>query len=324
MTEQPAGSAASEPPTCYRHPERESHIRCTRCERPICPDCMVSAAVGFQCPECVAEGRKTTREARNLAGGVLHGDPVLVTKVLIAINVGLFVVQVATNDRVTSRFAMQGFAVALEGEWWRLMTSAFLHTGVTHIALNMLALWFIGAAVEPRLGRWRYLTIYLLSALGGSVLSYAVDSPLQYSVGASGAVFGLFGALFVLMRRLRFEVGGLISIMAINVVIGFVPGLNINWRAHLGGLIVGTVLTAVMVYTPQARRLVASIVASVVVLVGCVGVTVWRTDQINGCLDGTQNPNICLDDITIVGAPPVSGRSDGIATNPGVAASRQP
>ncbi|MEO8105902.1 MAG: rhomboid family intramembrane serine protease [Actinomycetes bacterium] len=285
---------------------------------------MVSASVGFQCPECVAEGRKTTREARNLAGGVLHGDPVLVTKVLIAINVALFFLQVATNDRVTNRFAMQGLAVALDGEWWRLMTSAFLHTGITHIALNMLALWFIGGAVEPRLGRWRYLTVYLLSALGGSVLSYAVDSPFQYSVGASGAVFGLFGALFVLMRRLRFEVGGLISIMVINVVIGFVPGLNINWRAHLGGLIVGTLLTAVMVYTPQSRRLAASIVASAVVLVGCAGVTVWRTGQINACLDGTQNPTICLDDITIVGAPAVSEPAGGIAAHPGVAAPRQP
>ena len=284
---------------------------------------MVSAAVGFQCPECVEEGRKTTREARTLAGGVIHGDPVLVTKVLIGINVALFMLQVATNDRVTNRFAMQGLAVAFEGEWWRLMTSAFLHTGITHIALNMLALWFIGGAIEPRLGRWRYLTVYLLSALGGSVLSYAVDSPLQSSVGASGAVFGLFGALFVLMRRLRFEVGGLISIIVINVVIGFLPGLNINWRAHLGGLIIGTVLTAVMVYTPQPRRLVASVVASVVVLVGCTGVTVWRTDQINSCLDGTQNPTICFDDITIVGAPEGSDPGGGVATRTAVDASRQ-
>lgn len=284
---------------------------------------MVSAAVGFQCPSCVDEGRKTTRQAKNLAGGAIHGDPVLVTKVLIGINVALFMLQVATDDRVTNRFAMQGLAVAYDGEWWRLMTSAFLHTGVTHIALNMLALWLIGGAVEPRLGRWRYLAVYLLSALGGSVLSYAVDSPFQSSVGASGAVFGLFGALFVLMRRLRFDVGGLISIIVINVVIGFVPGLNINWRAHLGGLIVGTVLTAVMVYTPQTRRLLASAVASAVVLVVCVGVTVWRTGQINDCLDGTQNPTVCLDDITIVGARAGSASAGWIATSPGVTTARQ-
>ncbi len=282
---------------------------------------MVSAAVGFQCPECVREGKQTTRQVRNLAGGAIHGDPVLVTKILIAVNVGAFVLQYVSNDRITNRFAMQGLAAALDGEWWRLMTSAFLHAGVTHIALNMLALWFIGGAVEPRLGRWRYATVYLLSALGGSVLSYAVDSPFQASVGASGAVFGLFGALFVLMRRLRFDVGGLISIIVINVVIGFVPGFNINWRAHLGGLIVGTILTAVMVYAPQRRRLTASIVASVVVVVACVGVTVWRTDQINGCVDGTQNPNTCLEDITLVGAP-ASLTGGRITTSSAVHASR--
>ena len=321
MTEQPIddSAAAPPPPTCYRHPERESHIRCTRCNRPICPDCMISAAVGFQCPDCVREGKESTQQVRNLAGAAIHGDPVLITKILIAVNVVLFIGQWVTNDRLTTRFAMQGLAVALDGEWWRLMTAAFLHAGIAHIAFNMLALWFIGAAVEPRLGRWRYLTVYLLSALGGSVLSYAVDSPLQTSVGASGAVFGLFGALFVLMRRLRFDVGGLITIIVINVVIGFLPGFNINWRAHLGGLLVGTILTAVMVYTSQSRRLLASVVASVVVLVACVGVTVWRTQQINGCVTGTQNPRTCLDDITLIGSAG-SAPGSGVATHPGVAA----
>jgi membrane associated rhomboid family serine protease len=311
MTEQPADGDEAAPvvPTCYRHPERESHIRCVRCERPICPDCMVSAAVGFQCPECVREGKATTVAPRTLAGGAIHGDPLLVTKILVALNVGFFVLQLVTDDRITNRFAMQGLSVAIEGEWWRLMTSAFLHTGITHIALNMLALWFVGGAVEPRLGRWRYATVYLLSALGGSVLSYAVDSPFQASVGASGAVFGLFGALFVLMLRLRFDVQGLIAIIAINVVIGFIPGLNINWRAHLGGLIVGAVLTAAMVYAPQRSRLAVSIGVSIGVLLVCVAATMWRTDQINSCLDGTQNPNRCLDEITLVSAD--GGRGHG-------------
>ncbi|MCZ3389227.1 MAG: rhomboid family intramembrane serine protease [Actinomycetia bacterium] len=248
------------------------------------------------------EGKATTRATRTLAGGAIHGDPVLVTKILLAANVVLFVLQYATNDRLTNRFAMQGFAVAVDGEWWRLVTSAFLHTGVTHLAFNMLALWFVGSEIEPRLGRWRYLTVYLLSALGGSVLSYAVDSPFQTSVGASGAVFGLFGALFVLMRRLRFDVGGIIGLIVVNVVIGFLPGLNINWRAHLGGLIVGTVLTAAMVYAPQRHRLSVAIGASFAIFAVCVAVTVWRTDQINACLTGTQNPNSCINDITYLGA----------------------
>ena len=275
---------------------------------------MVTAAVGFQCPECVREGKATTRATRNLAGGAIHGDPVLVTKILIAANVAFFVLQYATNDRLTNRFAMQGFAVAVDGEWWRLVTSAFLHTGLTHIGFNMLALWFVGSAIEPRLGRWRYLTVYLLSALGGSVLSYAVDSPFQYSVGASGAVFGLFGALFVLMRRLRFDVGGVIGLILVNVVIGFVPGLNINWRAHLGGLIVGTVLTAAMVYAPQRHRVSVAIGASFAIFALSVAVTTWRTDQINACLDGTQNPNICIKDITYLGAAE-SGTGGAVAAS---------
>jgi membrane associated rhomboid family serine protease len=278
---------------------------------------MVTAAVGFQCPECVREGKATTRATRNLAGGAIHGDPVLITKILIAANVALFVLQYATNDRLTNRFAMQGFAVAVDGEWWRLVTSAFLHTGLTHLAFNMLALWFVGSAIEPRLGRWRYLTVYLLSALGGSVLSYAVDSPFQYSVGASGAVFGLFGALFVLMRRLRFDVGGIIGLIVVNAVIGFLPGLNINWRAHLGGLIVGTLLTAAMVYAPQRHRLGVAIGASFAVFALCVAVTTWRTNQINGCLDGSQNPNVCITDITYIGAAS-SGTDVSVTPSPAV------
>ena len=299
MSEESAPDATSAPPTCYRHPDRESHIRCTRCDRPICPDCMVSAPVGFQCPECVREASAGAREARTLAGGTIHRDPVLVTKVLVALNVGFFVLQYLTGDELTVDFAMSGFAVAVLDEWYRLITSAFLHAGFAHLALNMLALWLVGGAVESRLGRWRYLTLYLLSAVGGSVLSYAVDSPWQTSVGASGAVFGLFGALFVLMRRLRFDVGGLIAIIAINVVIGFVPGFNINWRAHLGGLIVGTFLAVAMLYAPQRSRLWVSIGASALVLAVCVGVSVARSAQIEACLTG-GSPT-CVDDLTVVG-----------------------
>lgn len=268
---------------------------------------MVPAPVGFQCPDCVKSASANARQARTLAGGAIHGDPMLVTKILVAINVVFFGLQLLLGPAFENRLLLIGLnprpepveGVAL-GDYYRLITSAFLHTGITHLALNMLALWFVGATVEPRLGRWRYLTVYLLSALGGSVLSYVLDSPFQASVGASGAVFGLFGALFVLMVRLRLDVRGLIAIIAINVVIGFLPGFNINWRAHLGGMIVGALLTAAMVYAPQRSRLWVSIGASVAVVVLCAAATVWRTDQINSCLDGTQNPNRCLEDITYV------------------------
>jgi membrane associated rhomboid family serine protease len=267
---------------------------------------MVSAPVGFQCPECVRTASSQARQARTLTGGAIHGDSALITKVLVAANVLVYVLDVAIGDRLFNNFAMQGGAVAVDGEAYRLVTSAFLHTGFTHLAFNMIALWFIGAAVEARLGRWRYLAVYLLSALGGSVLSYVVDSPLQTSVGASGAVFGIFGALFVLSVKLRFELGGLIALIAINAVIGFLPGLHINWRAHLGGLIVGALLTTVMVYAPQKSRFISSVVACVVMFAALAGLTVFRSDEIQGCTaDGPGGAVFydpaCMQDITRIG-----------------------
>ncbi|MDH4159870.1 MAG: rhomboid family intramembrane serine protease [Actinomycetota bacterium] len=287
MTE-PSPSDGADPaavPYCFRHPDRESWIRCTRCDRPICPDCRTDAPVGFHCPECIQQSGRTVREGRTVAGGRIRRDPVRVTKILIAVNVALYVMQYVSDGRVTQDFAMQGFAVADAGEYYRLVTAAFLHASLTHLGLNMLALWLVGGAVEARLGRSRYLTVYLVSALAGSVLSYAVDPAAQVSVGASGAVFGLFGAFAVMAFRLRIDVGGIIGIIAINVVIGFVPAFNINWRAHLGGLLAGAVLTMVMVFTPQRARVWATVVAAALIVALCVGVTMWRTDHIQSCLN---------------------------------------
>jgi membrane associated rhomboid family serine protease len=264
---------------------------------------MREAPVGFQCPECVALGARATREPRTIAGGRLHGDPTLVTKILVALNVLLFGLQQVWPD-LTAKGALIGFPLAVGGEWYRLVTSAFLHVSLTHLMFNMLALWFVGAAIEPRLGRARYLTVYLVSALAGSVLSYAVDPINSVSVGASGAVFGLFGALAILALRLRFDVRGVLAIIAINVVIGFVPGLNINWRAHLGGLLAGTLLTAAMVYAPQAHRVLAAVVSSVVILAVCVGVTIWRTDVIRQCAQGERTRAECTTLVSL--SPPLA------------------
>lgn len=271
-------------PSCYRHPDRETYVRCVRCDRPICPDCMVEAPVGFQCVECVREGNRDLKQGRTISGGVIHKDPTLITKILVAINVIMFGLQYLTQDAVTRRFWMTGAEVAFYGDWWRLMTSAFLHAGVTHLLFNMVALWVVGDVVEPRLGRWRFLTVYLVSAFAGSVLSYVVDPINQPSVGASGAVFGLFGALFVLALRLRFDIRGIIALIVINIVIGFIPGWNINWRAHIGGLIAGAVVTAAMVYAPQRQRLAWSIGASVAVVALCIAAVVVRTNQLQTCV----------------------------------------
>jgi membrane associated rhomboid family serine protease len=249
---------------------------------------MIEAPVGFQCPECVREGNRDLKQGRTISGGAVRRDPVLITKILVAVNVLLYGLQFISNDRVTSDYAMRGVNIAFLDEWYRLITSAFLHVGVMHLALNMLALWIVGGAIEPRLGRWRYLTVYLVSALAGSTLSYLVDPLSQPSVGASGAVFGLFGALFVLALRLRFDVRGVIALIAINVVIGFMPGLNINWRAHLGGLVAGTILTAVMVYAPQRHRLWMSVGASALLVLACVLGTTMRTNQARDCIEQQQ------------------------------------
>lgn len=246
---------------------------------------MVEAAVGFQCPECVREGNRGVTFGRTISGGTIHRDPTLITKILVAVNVLLYGLQFLTNDAITERFLMSGGTVAFFGEWWRLMTAAFLHANLTHLLFNVVALWVVGGVVEPRLGRWRYVTVYLVSALAGSVLSYLVDPFTQASVGASGAVFGLFGALFVLALRLRFEIGGIIAIIAINVVIGFVPGFNINWRAHLGGLIAGTIVTAAMVYAPQRQRLWWSIGTAAAIVLLCIGGTIARTEQLQSCAE---------------------------------------
>ena len=205
----------------------------------------------------------------------MHGDPRLITKILIGLDVVIYAGQYLTNDRLTVRYWQRGVEIA-NGDWWRLLTSAFLHASITHLLFNMAALWFVGSAIEPRLGRWRYLAVYLLSALGGSVLSYVVDSPAIPTVGASGAVFGLFGSVLILAMRLRLDIAGILGIIVLNAVLGFViPG--INWRAHLGGLIVGSLVTAAMVYPPKQYRTAVTVVAIIAVLVVCVAATSWRT-----------------------------------------------
>jgi membrane associated rhomboid family serine protease len=282
-----APEAAAEPITCYRHPDREAHIRCVRCNRRICPDCMVSASVGFQCPECVREGNKGQRSARTQFGGRLSDDPGYVSKVLIGINVVVFVLQQASasfeNHLILVGDALDpstGQAVGVaEGEYYRLLTSAFMHANILHIVLNMYALFLFGPPLEHVLGRARFTALYLVAALGGSAASYAFNAPNVPSLGASGAVFGLFGAFFVINRRLGRENGGLLVLIAINLVFGFVVP-HIDWHGHLGGLAAGTLTTVAMAYAPRRSRLVTQVVGTAVVLALVVLVVVVRTAQL--------------------------------------------
>ena len=264
MGEQPAyPDAVEQVPVCPRHPDRESYVRCQRCNRPTCPECQRPAAVGIQCVDCVAEGARTVRQARTVFGGSPTDGRPLATMTIIGICVVVFLGQQAVPG-LGSRIA---FVPALgQSEPWRFITSAFAHGGLMHIAFNMYALWVMGSYLEPMLGRARFVAIYVLSALGGSVMYLLLAAPTSIAdamagnygmwrtgaVGASGAVFGLFGAFLVLQRRLGRSAAGMYVIIGINAVIGFVLP-NIAWQAHLGGFLTGAAAAAAIAYTGRNR-----------------------------------------------------------------------
>ncbi|MFF4752398.1 rhomboid family intramembrane serine protease [Streptomyces sp. NPDC002514] len=283
-------------PVCYRHPDRETGIRCTRCERPICPECMVSASVGFQCPDCVRGGSGTGQQPpaaasrpRTIAGGTVTSDPRLITKVLIGLNLALFLVQQAVGDSFTNRLELIGQAYVpvlgsvegiAEGQYYRLLTAMFLHASVVHILFNMLSLWWIGGPLETALGRARYVALYFVSGLAGSALSYLLAAPNQPSLGASGAIFGLFGATAVLLRRLNYDMRPVIALLVINLIFTFSPGFNIAWQAHIGGLVAGVITGYAMVHAPRKNRALIQYGACALVLVVVVAMTVIRTTQL--------------------------------------------
>ncbi|MEB8342768.1 rhomboid family intramembrane serine protease [Streptomyces endophyticus] len=281
-------------PGCYRHPDRPTGISCTRCERPICPECMVSASVGFHCPECVRSGSGTghapsANQPRTMAGGTVTSDPRLVTKVLLGLCVAMFVVQMTVGDRFTERFEMLGLAWVpdlgglegvAEGQWYRLLTAMFLHGSYVHIAFNMLSLWWIGGPLEAALGRARYIALYLVSGLAGSALTYLLAAQNQPSLGASGAIFGLFGATAILMRRLNYDLRPVIALLVINLIFTFNPAFNIAWQAHIGGLAGGLIVGYAMVHAPRERRALVQYGACALVLVAVLVTVVVRTAQL--------------------------------------------
>jgi membrane associated rhomboid family serine protease len=216
---------------CYRHPTRVAGVKCRRCERAICPDCMVSAPVGFQCRECV-KGAPAVRSLRSL-----HRDP-YVTWALIAVNVVIFL-PVLGGRNESQDLGLFGPAVAA-GDWWRIVTSGFLHFDIIHIGFNMALLFWLGQMLEPALGRVRFALLYAVSLLAGS-LGVLVLDPNALTGGASGAVFGLMGAAVLVLRRRGVDPmqSGLGGLLLINLLFSFRPGVSIG--GHLGGLAGGLV-----------------------------------------------------------------------------------
>ncbi|MGH8774496.1 MAG: rhomboid family intramembrane serine protease [Jiangellaceae bacterium] len=245
---------------------------------------MTAAPVGFQCPECVAAGAKETRQPTTVLGGQIHERSDIVTKILIGINVAAWLAVMVIGRDVVVQFALVTLAIApdgseligvVDGEWYRMLTAAFLHEQIWHLGLNMYALWILGGMLEPVLGRWRFIALYLVSALGGSAASLLGLASGGVALGASGAVFGLMGALFVVMRRFGRDVTSVLVILGINAVLGFVVA-NIDWRAHLGGLVTGAALAYAFAHAPRRQRTAYSVTACVVAVALIVALVGWQ------------------------------------------------
>jgi membrane associated rhomboid family serine protease len=226
---------------------------------------MVSASVGFQCRECVGEAHRRTAAPRTVAGGTVAADPFLITKILIGLNALVFLLVKVYGDHLAldlglyaqcgiDQFGQHSCIGVAQGpdQWYRVLTSAFLHEQYWHIGFNMLSLWWIGAPLERLLGRTRYLALYLVSALGGSALVLLI-APDALTLGASGAIFGLFGATAVYMRRMRYDMRPILILLALNIFFSF-TWANVSWQGHMGGLVSGTVVAIGMAYAPRERR----------------------------------------------------------------------
>jgi membrane associated rhomboid family serine protease len=257
-------------------------VQCTRCARFACPECLRTAPVGHQCADCVSTASPPVRDPAVFFRGPRTGGTPVVTYVLIAINVAMFVVQRA-SPALERRLVLWPPAVAT-GETWRIFTSAFLHYGLLHIAFNMWALWLIGPSLEKWLGRPRFVALYVLSALGGGVLVYLLAPLNSATAGASGAIFGLFGAAFVVCRRSGIPAQWIAMIIAVNLAFTFAPALgsSISWQGHVGGLLTGALVACVFAYAPRNRGEVLQIGANAGLLAAFAVLIWWRTGVLLG------------------------------------------
>lgn len=284
---------------CYRHPDRVSFVLCQRCLRTICAECQTQGAVGVICPECMKEQQKSRSDAQRKAERRWASRPravtvsdarPLATYAIILVTVVVFALQLLIPGRfVEGWLAFNSFLVVPGGEApfqpWRLLTVVFVHDGFWHIALNMLALWMIGRSLEPLLGHWRFIALYVLSGLGGSV-AVALLAPGVWVVGASGAIFGLFGALLIIGRHIGANVRAIAIIIAINFAWPFVfalvnsigrgsfadalDAIQVSWQAHLGGFLVGALVGFIFARTRSADLRARQIWLLVAVAVGLV------------------------------------------------------
>lgn len=281
----PIPAAEETEQTCYLHPGTATRLRCSRCDRPICGRCAIPASVGQHCPECVAEARRTTRKVKP----ALQAAAPAVFAIL-ALNAAVYVLQLA-QPSITERFASQPIQIAIQGEWWRLITAMFLHSPASlfHILFNSLVLYMYGPGAEQSFGTKRFVVIYLVSGFLGSAVSYMWSEPNIQGVGASGAIFGVTGALAVYLRQRRTRnvmadayFRNLVAFIGLNLVLGLlVP--NIDWRAHVGGLAAGAALG--LGYDRAQREGTAVQLATTAVVLGAgIVMVVLRTSELRTAL----------------------------------------
>lgn len=287
MNAERSSSSEATAPRCYRHPERETWVSCTRCERPICPDCLRPAAVGFQCPQCVSEGNASVRQPRSPYGARVASRGPLVTITLGVLNVIAFLVTAATSplgfvrntaSQLFNDLDLVPLRVAATDEWWRLLSAAFLHIGPLHLIVNMLALVIVGPALERLFGAWRFLSVYLIGALGGSVAVYLFDSPVGAVAGASGAIFGLFAATLIVLRNLGLDARFMIVAVVVNFAASFAPGISL--LGHLGGFLAGGLAGLVLVYAPKSSRTALQVLGLGALVAIMLALLLVRTNQL--------------------------------------------
>jgi membrane associated rhomboid family serine protease len=283
------------PSACYRHPGRLTYVSCVRCGRPACPDCLRPAAVGHQCLDCIHGGNRTVRRPAGRFGGSIASSA-RVTQALIGLNIVLYLIllahpSLAVDWGMLSRATVNGQPAGVAaGQWYRLLTSAFLPPtgglGILDIAFNLWALLVVGPPMERQLGGVRFIAVYLASAIGGSVAFYFLAPQNELALGASGAIFGLFGAWLVIARRLRFDARVIVFLIVVNLALDFAGRHYIAWQAHVGGLITGAVLTAAYVYAPRRSRGATQLAATLAVLAILALGVIIRDHQLAGAVLG--------------------------------------
>jgi membrane associated rhomboid family serine protease len=281
--------------TCYRHPDRVTGLSCSECGRPICTECMTMAPVGIRCPEHSGRAQGMHRVSRGVQRASFEGVGAKVTRTLIGINVAVYIAELATGGGVNgigSTIYEKGVLIATavdrnghligvaHGDWWRLITAAFLHYGPFHLLLNMLALYWFGSLLEQRIGSGRFLMLYLVSGLAGSA-GALLWSPLVPTVGASGAIFGILGAGLVLEQQRDYVFGGsALGIIIINFIFTFSIS-SISKGGHIGGLIGGIVCALGLTrfgrgHAAYGRAGALGVATIVAVGVAAIAVAYWK------------------------------------------------